>query len=377
MCQLIEAIEFSPYKWVHHIEKLKTLSVGGDVFPVSVELDLVSFCNHACHWCVDPCHTKHQLSRAFVSQLLDELKQLGVSGIVLKGGGEPTLHPDFAEILREIKLKGFEVGIVTNGSNLLKYYEAIVDNADYLRVSIDGPTAESHHDIHQSNDYAEIIEGVRAAVTLRATEKCRHPIIGLSFAMDYCKRHLVNQAIDLANTLHVDYALLRPPFFDEVGRKNTMTVEEKQVLFEFFEKAKRQNQSALKVFIDYWVSDDEAEYFSNLPNSPRRAGLVNSKFNGIEHVLQKCYAHPLLAVVTADQRVFPCCNLRFLVGWDVGRIDYHSGISFAEIWRGVQREQIKNKINKLECLGCCTHPMSRYNEIIAYLKSPGYHKGFV
>ena len=42
--------------------------------------------------------------------------------------------------------------------------------------------------------------------------------------MDYSLIDLIDKAIYCGDSLGVDYILLRPPFFEEVGRKNTMTI---------------------------------------------------------------------------------------------------------------------------------------------------------
>jgi wyosine [tRNA(Phe)-imidazoG37] synthetase (radical SAM superfamily) len=219
-----ENVELSSYKWATHLDKLTTLAKGGDTFPVTIELDLVSYCNHNCGWCVDPLHRQNALERSFVSELLNELKLLDIEGIVFKGGGEPTRYKLFPSVIEETRKLGFEVGIVTNGSRLVNLYDRVIQNASYLRVSIDGPTPESHQKIHRSKDFEKIIEGIHKVVELRNHLQQRHPIIGVSFAMDYSLIDLIDKAIYCGDSLGVDYILLRPPFFEEVGRKNTMTI---------------------------------------------------------------------------------------------------------------------------------------------------------
>jgi MoaA/NifB/PqqE/SkfB family radical SAM enzyme len=370
-------IELSPYKWATHLDRLQALAAGGDVFPVTVELDLIDACNHNCWWCVDPSHSGHALERGFVSILLDELRDLSVEGIVYKGGGEPTLHPSFAEVLAETRNKGFEVGVVTNGSQLTACYAPIIEHASYLRVSIDGPTEASHHAIHQSHDFARIVEGVRAAVALRAERGQRHPIVGLSFAMDYSMIELVPQAIRLSDTLGVDYVLLRPPFYEEVGRRPSMTTAQKQALLGAFECARSAHSGNVRVMIDYWISDADVGEMDAGGESPRRGRYIRRGANGIEHVTGTCLASPLLAVVAADRRVYPCCNLRHIRAWAVGTIDYADGQSFARVWQSERRRQVMARIHNVQCIRYCTHPMSRYNEVIAYLRSPRFHAGFV
>ena len=373
----IRDIELSRYKFVAHLDRLRSLALGQDVFPVTVELDLVDFCNHDCGWCVDPRHMNHALSGTFVERLLQELVTLGVQGVVFKGGGEPTLHESFSDVLAYAKSLGYETGVVTNGSRLLDYSRIVVEKADYVRTSIDGPTEESHRRIHGSDDFGLILEGVAKVVAYRTERSQRHPILGLSFAMDYSMIELAGEAVSLGLRLGVDYVLLRPPFFDEVGRANTMTADQKGHLFQAFEQARKSCAGTMEVLIDYWISDAEAARMAAQEDSPRRARSLDFRFNGIEHATRRCRACPLLAVVAANQRVYPCCNLRFLDEWAVGLLDYDSGQDFKSIWRSERRKQVMARIHDVQCIRHCTHPMSRYNEILEYLSSPQYHKGFV
>jgi len=373
----LDNVELSPYKWATHIDKLSILANDGDVFPVTVELDLVGYCNHNCGWCVDPLHISDCFDFSFINQLLTELKLLGVEGIVYKGGGEPTLYQYFANVIRETKKSGFEQGIVTNGSRLITLYDSIVENVNYLRVSIDGPGAESHQRIHRSNDFDSIIQGIGSTIQLRNNLKQRHPVIGLSFAMDYSMIDLIDEAIKLGENLCIDYVLLRPPFFEEVGRKNMMTAENKKALLSAFNAKSKSYNGKMKIFIDYWISDSEVNEFFGTGESPRRGRYMQKQANGIEHITGRCFASPLLAVITADKKIYPCCNLRYIEEWNIGTIDYEKGDTFEKIWRSNKRKEIINKIKNIKCIKYCTHPLSRYNEVIEYLKSPQYHKAFI
>ena len=104
---------------------------------------------------------------------------------------------------------------------------------------------------------------------------------------------------------------------------------------------------------------------------------MQKEANGIEHITGRCLASPLLAVVTADKKVYPCCNLRFIEEWSIGDLDYGSGNTFEKLWHGEKRKEIMGRIHRIGCIGFCTHPMSKYNEVIEYLKTPQHHRGFV
>jgi hypothetical protein len=374
--QSITEIEMSPHKYLQVARQLSTLAAGGDIFPVTVEIDPVDYCNHRCGWCVDPQHGTTELALKTLRSLLDELHELGVKGVVLKGGGEPTLHAEFGTLLELAAGHGFEIGVVSNGSRLSLVGGAIANQASYLRVSMDGPTRASHQAVHGSQDFERIVEGVAEVVAQRAAR--RHPIIGLSFAMDHAAINLVGEAIALGERLGVDYVLLRTPFFEEVGRTPTMTVEEARAVRHALDEGRRTYGGSMRILVDHWVSDREASRFENLPvTSPRRGSAGYSGANGIEHLTGRCWASPLLAVVASDQTVFPCCNLRALEPWAIGRLDYDRGITFRTLWEGQQRRQVMDRIHRVECLRHCTHPMSKYNEAIEYLRGPRYHGGFL
>ncbi|MCP5118522.1 MAG: hypothetical protein GY953_47525, partial [bacterium] len=167
-------------------------------------------------------------------------------------------------------------------------------------------------------------------------------------------------------------------FFEEVGHPSTMTPLEACQLRRRFVEAGEACQGRMKVLVDHWVSDrDAAEIDSLPPASPRRGSCVASNANGIEHITGRCLAAPLLAVVAADRHVYPCCNLRAIGEWCLGRIDYHCGITFKQVWEGPRRRDVLSRIHQFACARHCTHPMSRYNEIIEYLMSARYHGSFV
>jgi len=121
--------------------------------PISINLDLTSACNFSCPFCVDSklVNAGKSLTLTQVKKTVDTLHSHGLLSIILIGGGEPTLHRDFGEIVRYIKNKKLQIGIVTNGSRLEKI-EAIAEalkEKDWIRISIDAAGEEVFQDLHQ------------------------------------------------------------------------------------------------------------------------------------------------------------------------------------------------------------------------------------
>ena len=133
------------------------------------------------------------------------------------------------------------------------------------------------------------------------------------------------------------------------------------------------------VLIGGWVGDAEqeaAERASILPAG--RRDMYAASARPIEHRTGRCWASPVLAVVTADGDLYGCCNLRALSDWSFGRLDYAAGIGFTELWEGSGRRQALKRMHCTECIRHCTHPLSRYNEMIEVLRdAERLHSEFV
>lgn len=377
-------LEFNSLKIWHHADRLQALANDSDIAPVTVEIDPVAYCNHHCSWCVDPSHRPVVASRDFLWQLLDELAAFSIGGfkvrgIVFKGGGEPTLHPDFPALVERARALGFEIGVVTNGSRLLAsgIADALAQHASYVRVSVDGPTPETHQRIHGSHDFETVIAGIQRLIQLRAA---RYPIVGLSYALDYAMLSLIPDSISLGERLGVDYVLIRPPFFEEVGRPSTMTPAQAAELRHSLLTAARAFTGSMDVLVGDWVGDAEREGDKKkIEATPmgRRDHQIKADVP-IEHRLGLCWASPLLVVVAADGQVYGCCNLRFLEMWSFGQLNYAHGVTLASLWSSTHRQQILAKMRATECIAHCTHPMTRYNEIIEVLREKEKpHAGFV
>jgi len=101
-----------------HMDRLHELaSEGRTTAPVNVEIDLSNRCSLGCKWChFAYVHTRGPLAgklarpddwtsggdmmdSRFALQLVDQLEAAGVRSITWTGGGEPTLHPDFDDIV--------------------------------------------------------------------------------------------------------------------------------------------------------------------------------------------------------------------------------------------------------------------------------------
>lgn len=99
-------------------------------------------CNFQCGYCHNPSlvlpELFHQNQSITVNEVLEYLKERKdwLDGVVVTGG-EPTIHKDLPEFLKELKNLNYKVKLDTNGSNPYLLERLLVDNlVDYVAMDI-------------------------------------------------------------------------------------------------------------------------------------------------------------------------------------------------------------------------------------------------
>ena len=135
---------------VHPVEKGSETLVPGQVreYPNhrlwGIELNITDACNYNCLHCfhaADNTAPKCAFTYEETVRFLDEMKRCGVQALRLTGG-EPTLHPQFRQVLQDVKDRGiFLKTLVTNGSTmdekLARFISALHPDAEIM-ISFDG-----------------------------------------------------------------------------------------------------------------------------------------------------------------------------------------------------------------------------------------------
>ena len=82
---------------------------------------------------------------------LTELAGRGLRSVIVIGGGEPTVDPNFEVLIRHMKSLGLKVGVVTNGSMLDKILAVadVLEPEDWVRLSLDSGTNETFVAMHK------------------------------------------------------------------------------------------------------------------------------------------------------------------------------------------------------------------------------------
>ena len=128
------------------IEKIKQIDFKkGSNAPLIVELDPTAVCNLACPGCIseDIIAKGNSFSSERLLKLAEELKESGIKGVILIGGGEPLSHPAIGKLIEYFGKNGIDVGITTNGTFMDKYLNEIANFSKWTRVSVDAASKET------------------------------------------------------------------------------------------------------------------------------------------------------------------------------------------------------------------------------------------
>ena len=102
--------------------------------------------------------------------------------VTLMGWGEPTIHPNFIEMLEIINKHSARKYFCSNGMNLKKIKNAIFDyNVDVFAVSLDGATDETNSRIRRGSKIDQITEDLKDIVRIKKERGLKYPWINFVF----------------------------------------------------------------------------------------------------------------------------------------------------------------------------------------------------
>ncbi|MFA5211258.1 MAG: radical SAM protein [Patescibacteria group bacterium] len=132
------------------------------VLPKKAWISLTGVCNNQCKWCYrNGNETQIFIDYEKVKAKIKTFAEIGIKTITIIGG-EPTLHPNFKEIINEIIKFGMTCIIVTNGRKKIEIPEKWKDNPLVKYVfSLHGANEEHYFkNTSSKNGFTEMIENV-------------------------------------------------------------------------------------------------------------------------------------------------------------------------------------------------------------------------
>jgi MoaA/NifB/PqqE/SkfB family radical SAM enzyme len=312
----------SPQKIFAHIDRLAAWRSGHTPAPVTVEFDLTNTCSLGCQFChfrhthvagpwaaqetakpKDYSDTGRIADLAFVLPALTEMRLAGVLGVIWTGGGEPTLHPAFDQVIVHAHDAGLEQGMYTLGGHISEARARIIkDRFKFVVVSLDCADAETYAtEKHVPKDrFDRACEGIRRL----GGGSC---VVGASFLLHAGNWSRAFDMLALARSLGATYTTFRPTIDVSMDRPSVPSPDRGWVT------------DALPTLIELAAE-------ANVEIDPAR---FEEYRDWTDHGYATCYGIRLVTQVTPDGRVWVCPNRRGMPGSEVGDLTKES---FAAIW---------------------------------------------
>jgi radical SAM protein with 4Fe4S-binding SPASM domain len=182
--------------------------------PFTVSIEPTTACNLACPEC--PSGLK-QFSRPTgkidlkVNQ--DLIKSLGKQLFYINYyfQGEPFLHPQFLELIKEAKKHNIYTATSTNAHflNPQKAADIVSSGLDRLIISIDGLTQKTYESYRVNGKLSQVIEGAKLMVEAKKNAKSSTPHLIFQFLVVKPNEHEIPAVFELANKLGIDEVRLK------------------------------------------------------------------------------------------------------------------------------------------------------------------------
>ena len=153
-------------------------------YPQRLVLELTNACNLKCIMCGrDEAEFKPTLFK------LDYLKKMEhilytIEEVTLFGWGEPTMHPQFIDILKYLHNFPVRKYFVTNGMKLDQIKDAIFNyQVDIIAVSIDGANAETNDRIRAGGNFNTIVNNIKKIQDEKRKRNLSYPYMNFVMAL--------------------------------------------------------------------------------------------------------------------------------------------------------------------------------------------------
>lgn len=339
-----DEFEYNKLKLLCHREKVQSLMEVYEGIkrydncpPISVEIHLTDNCNLCCPWCTDrDLHGNGAvMPKEKVFELLRYFGQHG-TGVTLEGGGEPTVHPDFNEIVAYGNKNNVDMGLITNGtvdiSNSINMFR-------WVRISLDSSNREEYK-VEKGRDlFDHVMTNIQKYKYIR---DCQKSFLGIGYVLTTRNTSNIEDVVAQLDDLGVDYIYFRPV---EEAPDITPTRDE------LYDLRKKLLHLTEKMRIKFMLTiNDRLEYDNaNLP----------------------CIAHSITSIIHADGEVV-CCEKRRHDPISYGNINNET---FDEIWLSETKRETTKKLLCAECQnGCSVCRITPFNKIIDNLEKMNTRK---
>ncbi|MDO7253283.1 radical SAM protein [Helicobacter cappadocius] len=288
---------------------------------VVTELDLTNKCNHRCPGCCGHNENNAELEKEQVEAVVEGLKSLDNKGVILSGGGEPTISPYFEYAISLIKKAGMNIGLNSHGMSLDENKARIIaENLEYFRISLDAGSPEMYGKIHgmKPHHFEKTLENIAMFAQIKK-ELNSKTSFGVGFLTSKLTQDDMEPFVKLVKERGADFAQFRP-----------FTGDTLDILPRLEELKKKYEDDDFKIVASYQKYKE----------------MFDVSYRGYD----KCHGMFFSTVISADFKVWACLHFRQSEKHFLGDLREQS---LEEIWKGSRIREVYESINCAECPILC------------------------
>jgi MoaA/NifB/PqqE/SkfB family radical SAM enzyme len=329
--------KYSSFKIAAFPDKIRSLINGDITAPLYVRIKPINACNHNCGFCAykkgqyihDNCNRVDSLTTKKLLEVINDIADIGVKGVVFSGGGEPLLHKGIVPAFESCSERGLKIGLITNGQALTSSKIDSLINASWVRLSVDYWDAESFSASRGvANKYFDKILANVLFLSAKKSDSCDLEINFIITKENY--RH-IQEAAEMVKGLGVDNIRFCPAWGNDFINYHAPIQEE---VLTSIQEAQKLSNDKFKVYSSY-------------------DGISESVFN---RPYRKCYFNQVCTVIAADYNVYFCHDKSYS---SVGVIGSIKDQKFSDLWFSQDTKGIFDNFNPQE--SCNGHRCSSEN----------------
>ena len=242
---------------INELEEGKTVLQS---YPRRLVFELTNACNLNCVMCgrnaanFKPTRFDMDVFKSF-EPMMDTVEE-----VTLMGWGEPTIHPNFIEMLEIINRHDARKYFSTNGMSLQKIKNAIFDfNVDVFAVSLDGATNETNSRIRRGSDIAKITSDLKEIVQIKMARGLKYPWINFVFCAMKSNIHELPDLVRLASAIGIEEVkVVYLTVFEEELLHESLWDEKDLVRNTFQEAIQIGNKLGIVLKLPHYIGEDVA-----------------------------------------------------------------------------------------------------------------------
>jgi MoaA/NifB/PqqE/SkfB family radical SAM enzyme len=343
---------FSDLKAVWHIQRIQQLRDKQDIVPTHLQLIISDLCNQDCHFCAYRMdggfstenfadeegnkNPKRWMPKEKVKEILLDASMLGVGAVQFTGGGEPTVHPNWEELLDYAQCLGMKTGLVTNGIKLKP--SPVLNRLTWLRISLDAGSRITYETVRRHRGWDKAMAALELAGSLKG------PLVGVGFVITAENWSEIADAAHLVKAARIPYIRLSA-MFSHKGADYYKGLEG------FIENERLRAKS---------LEDSKFQVVDFFDNRVKDLEMATPDYNF-------CGFQQFVLYIGADQKVYTCCTNAYTTHGEIGDLREQR---FAAWMRSHRRYDFDAR----SCHHC---QFNDKNKIINYMLSEPAHVEFV